>query len=223
MAWRVYFFTFGTYGRWLHGCEKWSHSNNAGRIAPNYGLYEAMTDSLQSDQYAFTTSQRVWLHNAIYRYCIKNELIIDALNVRTNHIHLVISTKRNLTHAQIMMGLKGAISKLMHDEGIVPRAQRIWERRYGITTITYYKTWYYCVNYTLFEQGSNWYLRDTVMAKLHRIPFEGGEPNRAALRRASANERANAVRYKALKKEEELDPMEIAEDEYDVEAPYIEE
>ncbi len=218
MTWRVYFFTFGAYARWLHGSSKGSYSHNKGRMGSNPGLEAAMASSLTSEPYEFTLSQRVWLHDAIYRYCIKNGLIVDALNVRLSHIHIVISTQRNLTREEIIHDLKGAIARLLHEEGILPIEQRVWERRYTCSRLTYYKSWYNRVHYTLFGQGSNYYLRGTRFARYYKIPFIDGEPDAKALRDASASAKVNAIRYNTLKHGDVIDPIEEFDDDYDVEA-----
>ncbi len=219
MTWRFYFFTFGTYGRWLHGSEKGSHSHKKGRLAPNANLESSMRSELQSEPKTFNLYVLAWLFDEIFHYCLQHGLIIDALNVRTNHIHLVIATNRNLTRWSIIAGLKQYLSRRLHETGYVPPEFRVWERRYSCTSITNYPSWYRATQYTLFEQDSNYYMIQTAFARQNRLPFEHGEPLESALRNAFVSRSIHSFRKTILQSLDTLDPEEICHDELDLE-PY---
>ena len=92
----AYLFTFRTYGTWLHGDERGSvdrlHNQyqspylppDRNRLAHNLGL-------LSHDVVTLDGQQRRLVRIAIRETCSMREWPLCGLNVRTNHVHAVIS------------------------------------------------------------------------------------------------------------------------------------
>ena len=95
MAPLAYFITFRTYGSWLHGDER-------GTMDPANAVYgeerlprddfrrRAMAASLKNETPMLTADRRTVVEAAIRKVCETKEWELHALNVRTNHVHVVV-------------------------------------------------------------------------------------------------------------------------------------
>ncbi|MGE0600458.1 MAG: transposase [Dehalococcoidia bacterium] len=127
----AYFLTFTTYGSRLAGDERGSVDRNHNRfetptIAP-VGTYEGYARSLQtSGSLVFTSQQRLAVDRAIRERCLHAGWEIYALNVRTNHVHVVLGadTKPELA----MNSLKVWATRALRRARLVDPDQKIWTR-----------------------------------------------------------------------------------------------
>jgi len=92
----AYLITFRTYGTWLHGDERGSvdryHNQYPGpRIVPNRILEKQHTVKLKGSPVKLDSSQRSLVEAAIREVCDHRAWMLTAINVRTNHVHTVVS------------------------------------------------------------------------------------------------------------------------------------
>ena len=92
----AYFITFRTYGTWLHGDERGSidryHNLYQGpRVAPNRVLEKQHEAKLKGDPVKLDAKQRPLVEAAIREVCDHRQWNLRAVNVRTNHVHTVVS------------------------------------------------------------------------------------------------------------------------------------
>lgn len=92
----AYLITLRTYGTWLHGDKKLSVDrkfNKFGtpRLAENLKLKKAMTEELKQESLLFDEKCRKIVENTIREVCVYREYDLQAINVRSNHIHTVVS------------------------------------------------------------------------------------------------------------------------------------
>jgi len=93
----AYLITFRCYGTWLHGDERGAvgrrKSNHFGgpRISPNQVLLEIDQRSAKASSFELGTAERTVVEKAIEKVCEVRAYHLYALNVRTNHVHLVVS------------------------------------------------------------------------------------------------------------------------------------
>jgi REP element-mobilizing transposase RayT len=90
----AYLITFRTYGTWLHGDARGSidrHNNTYG--APKYSAEphwnRISADRLQREPVTLNAFRRTCVDKAIRETCEKRDWRLIALNVRTNHVHVV--------------------------------------------------------------------------------------------------------------------------------------
>jgi REP element-mobilizing transposase RayT len=93
----AYLITFRTYGTWLHGDERGSidryHNQYRGpRVAPNPILEGQHRTKLKSQPVLLDEAQRPVVKQAIKEVCTHRAWRLYALNVRTNHAHVVVNT-----------------------------------------------------------------------------------------------------------------------------------
>ena len=88
--------TFRCYGSWLHGDVRGSvdslHNRYKGPYAPpNENRNRHNREMLKGEPVLLDASRRVAVDRAIRETCVQREWILRAVNVRTNHVHVVIS------------------------------------------------------------------------------------------------------------------------------------
>ena len=91
----AYLITFRTYGTWLHGDERGSvdRLHNAYKlpyIAPNKKWHQHNAQTLKNEPVMLNAKQRNAVEKAIRETCEKRNWILEAINVRTNHVHTVV-------------------------------------------------------------------------------------------------------------------------------------
>lgn len=92
----AYFITFRTYGTWLHGDVRGSidryHNVYRGPRVPENPVMEAQHRArLRSNPIVLDDKQRKVITEAIKEVCAHRGWTLLAINVRTNHVHVVVS------------------------------------------------------------------------------------------------------------------------------------
>ena len=92
----AYLISFRTYGTWLHGDARGSTNRKQNRygtprIAPKPRLLDAELKQLQRPSFMLDGSQRPVVEKAIREVCTNRGYWLQAINVRTNHVHTVVS------------------------------------------------------------------------------------------------------------------------------------
>ena len=91
----AHFITFRTYGTWQHGDERGSidryHNKFRGpRVPTNPVLKKQQDKKLKSEPVFLDGSQRKAVDTAIRQVCSYRGWKLFAINIRTNHVHLVV-------------------------------------------------------------------------------------------------------------------------------------
>lgn len=91
-----YLITFRCYGTWLHGDERGSIDRFHNRYKSDYlpqsdRRKEVNRRLLKSEPVALNAAQRESVESAIREVCKHRRWFLHALNVRTNHVHSVVS------------------------------------------------------------------------------------------------------------------------------------
>lgn len=95
-----YLITFRTYGTWLHGDQRTSmqrvHDENDRSVclAPNVPLEDRMFEELKQAPTVLSRNQRIVVEAAIRETCEFRSYGLPALNVRSNHAHVVVFSRR---------------------------------------------------------------------------------------------------------------------------------
>ncbi len=129
----AYLITIRTFGTWLHGDERGSvdlHGKNiygTKRQSPNMKLESAMRDNQAAvPAFLFNGKQRYVVAAAIRRVCVKRSYGLIAINIRTNHAHVVVSAQ--MKPDIIMTAFKANATRELRNAGLVDRETRIWSR-----------------------------------------------------------------------------------------------
>src|SRR5947208_7148644 len=92
----AYLITFRCYGTWLHGDERGSIDRFHNRykspyIPPNGRWHSYNQRALKSEALILNAAQRRSVTSAIREVCSARRWILHAVNIRTNHVHSVVS------------------------------------------------------------------------------------------------------------------------------------
>ena len=93
----AYLLTFRTYGTWLHRDIRGSYQRSRDRrfgtinVDPSVPLDEKMSEKMEQPAVALNTDQRAIVSESIAEVCEHRTFSLRALNVRTNHVHAVVS------------------------------------------------------------------------------------------------------------------------------------
>jgi REP element-mobilizing transposase RayT len=92
----AYLITFRSYGTWLHGDERGSVDRfhnlyQTPYLPPDRKRLEHNLKQLSSESVTLNAKQRDSIETAIRETCVVRKWILRAINVRTNHVHAVVS------------------------------------------------------------------------------------------------------------------------------------
>ena len=133
----AYLITFRSYGTWLHGDERGSvdrHRNRyeSPRIAKTGPWFRANAQTLKHPPVTLDAARRRAVKAAIHETCAVRGWQLHALNVRTNHVHIVVSAA--CEPERVLTALKAYATRQMRETGCWPREHSPWaeggSRRY---------------------------------------------------------------------------------------------
>ena len=132
MDWPLAFLiTFRTYATWLHGDERGSVDRN--HNVPGTPLLPSDPRREVEERWLTTIApvmlsdaQREVVHRAILDVCRHRRWALHALNVRTNHVHLVVSSDEG--PERVMNTLKSWATRRLTEAGQWAGGSRPWSR-----------------------------------------------------------------------------------------------
>lgn len=127
-----YFITFTTYGERLHGDERGSverlRSAGAGvrELLPDQGREGRERQVLLSTAMTLHGEQRQAVADAARGVCSHHNWRLHALNVRTNHVHIVVSGPA--TPERMMNAFKSWATRHLREARLVGSQEKVWTR-----------------------------------------------------------------------------------------------
>jgi REP element-mobilizing transposase RayT len=154
-----YLITIRTFGTWLHGDERGSmdrHGKNiygAPRIAENPKLHAQMSRERATPEFLLDTAQRACVDKAVRSMCRTRGYGLFAINVRTNHVHTVISAAAK--PEGIINALKANATRELRENRLVDLNTSVWSR--GGSRRYLWKQHHVdaAIDYVLFGQGKD--------------------------------------------------------------------
>jgi len=128
----AYLITIRTYGTWLHGDERYSmdlHGKNiygTPKISPNKNLTSMMLGNRKNDAFVLNGRQRCVVDTAIRNVCRLRGYGLAAINVRTNHVHSVVSASKK--PESIITAFKSNVTRELNKAGLISNDQTVWSR-----------------------------------------------------------------------------------------------
>lgn len=126
----AYHITWTTYGTWLHGDSRgWVLWGDAG-IKPDAERERAARQRMVEAAVILTEEQRVLVEQTIREHCRLRGWVLRAVNVRSNHIHVVVSAAAP-AH-EVMNQFKAWCSRKLSDSAglVTPVARKAGRRRW---------------------------------------------------------------------------------------------
>jgi REP element-mobilizing transposase RayT len=153
----AYLLTFRTFGTWLHGEERHSvdrHGKNVygtPDVAPNQKLYDRMQRELKQPAVILNDIQRTIVETAIKELCEQRKYHLQALNVRINHVHAVVSAQSK--PERIADAFKAFSTKKLREENLIFKEITIWSRGRSRRYLWKPRHVDLAINYVLYAQG----------------------------------------------------------------------
>lgn len=127
----VYFITFRTYGTWLGGDERgtvdrWHNIPGRPRAVASPARAAYRTSLLRDEPGILHSVERTVVDAAIRETCAVREWPLLALNVRTNHVHVVLWSPEPPEKAMNM--LKAYSTRALRREDLRGSSDRPWAR-----------------------------------------------------------------------------------------------
>jgi REP element-mobilizing transposase RayT len=117
----AYFISFRTYGTWLHGDKRGSidRFHNAYRspyIKQIEKWHHYNEQRLKAKPFILKANERRCVEAAIRETCNFRKWLLQAINVRTNHIHTVVSANRKA--GLVLNAFKANATRRLRDDGL---------------------------------------------------------------------------------------------------------
>ena len=128
----AYLITFRCYGTWLHGDERGSmdrrkyHVYGTPDLPPNKKLMEDERNALKNPPFILNRSQRAVVDEAIRKVCEHRAYVLHAINVRTNHVHSVVTASCKPEH--VMDSFKAYATRQLRKSGLLGQDVKPWAR-----------------------------------------------------------------------------------------------
>ena len=128
----AYLVTWTTYGSWLHGDERSSVHKNQARpgdpfIQPFPLRVEGARRTLRHEPVTLDDAQRTAVAAAIREHALFASWRMLAINVRTNHVHLVVAAE-GVPPERVMNSMKSWATRRLRAEGLMSADARVWTR-----------------------------------------------------------------------------------------------
>ena len=128
----AYLLTWTTYGTWLPGDERGSVDNRHNIYGeepapPDAERRATSTARLAQPPFRMDDAARAVVRDAIIDHCAFRRWELVTLNVRSNHVHVVVQS--NLTPADTAAKLKARATRLLRERGVIPPDRIVWTER----------------------------------------------------------------------------------------------
>jgi REP element-mobilizing transposase RayT len=128
-----YLITFRCYGTWLHGDKRGSIDRSHNRYKSQYlprsdSREERNREILRSEPGLLDAHQRQTVDDAIKEVCNHRDWFLHTLNVRTNHVHVVVSIG-SLEPSRALNAFKSYATRRMLENGTWKPTHSPWADR----------------------------------------------------------------------------------------------
>ncbi len=129
---KAYFISIRCYGTWLHGDARGSVNRRSFNVVgtpkmpPNPFLERSDKAYLKNPPVTFDAKRRAAVKSAIREVCEKRGYVLVAINVRTNHVHIVIAA--NNKPELMMNAFKSYATRRLREQGLTCADEKVWSR-----------------------------------------------------------------------------------------------
>ena len=152
----AYFVTFRCYGTWLHGDKRGSTSRfrNIFRTPhhrPNKAWQKQITNQLKHSAFQLGTEPRRVVARSIEETCEIRRWSLHAVNVRTNHVHVVIGAG-DIEAKKALGALKANATRALRARNLCDQDRSPWSRGGSVRYIWDISALGSVVDYVLYDQ-----------------------------------------------------------------------
>jgi REP element-mobilizing transposase RayT len=126
----AYFISFRTYGTWLHGDKRGSIDRFHNRYrspykSPNKNWQRENESLLKTEPLILKARERKSIESAIRDTCTRRQWRLQAINVRTNHVHTVVSATRHKA-GLVLNAFKANATRQLRQDGLWAHSFSPW-------------------------------------------------------------------------------------------------
>jgi REP element-mobilizing transposase RayT len=126
----AYLITFRCHGTWLHGDERGSTDRSHNRykspyISPSEEWRQYNAGKLKGEPVTLDAARRESVEAAVRETCASRNWLLRAINVRTNHVHVVVSTGGTKPE-RALNAFKANATRQMRQDGFWQRPHSPW-------------------------------------------------------------------------------------------------
>jgi len=155
----AYLITFRCFGTWLHGDKRGSidrfHNHyKSPYIEPNERWHRHNTQVLEGKPVVLKLSQRQLVDRAVLETCDFRKWHLHALNVRTNHVHVVVSIGF-LAPDRALSAFKANATRKMPEDGCWLQDSSPWAEKGSKRYLWNERSVAQAIAYVLYGQGDD--------------------------------------------------------------------
>ena len=125
----AYFISFRSYGTWLHGDQRGSIDRLHNRygepyLPPNEAWQRHNRKQLKTELSSLGARERASVEKAIRETCSVRKWHMQAFNVRTNHVHTVVTANRK--PGLVLNAFKANATRQLREDQLWPHASSLW-------------------------------------------------------------------------------------------------
>jgi REP element-mobilizing transposase RayT len=129
----AYFISWSCYASWLHGDPRGSvnhYQNKRGEplVRGNPGINRFEATQTDSPPGRLDGERRALIERAIRDHCAFRKWPLHALNVRTNHVHVVVTCPCETHPDQVLIQFKAWATRRLREAGLAQKDARIWTK-----------------------------------------------------------------------------------------------
>jgi REP element-mobilizing transposase RayT len=153
----AYLITFRCHGTWLHGDERGSIDRFHNRykspyIEPNKRWQRHNKEALKGELITLDASQRKSVESAVRETCATRKWLLHAANVRTNHVHTVISIG-SIKPEGALGALKANATRQMRQDNCWRHNNSPWAEKGSKRSLWNERSVARAIDYVLYGQG----------------------------------------------------------------------
>jgi REP element-mobilizing transposase RayT len=153
----AYLITFRCYGTWFHGNKRGSvdrrkfNTYGTAFIAASDSLEKAELSQLKTKSFILNKNQRKIVETSIKEVCKFREYQVHAVNVRSNHVHCVVSAQSR--PEKVMNSFKSYSTRNLKKANLISTDEKIWARHGSTRYLWKDQHVSLAIDYVLYSQG----------------------------------------------------------------------
>jgi REP element-mobilizing transposase RayT len=154
----AYLISFRTYGTWLHGDKRGSIDRFHNRygtpyMPPNAKWHSYNQQQLRTKPLILEAHHRGAVETAIRETCEIRRWSLLAFNVRTNHVHTVVASKRKSD--VVLSAFKANATRQLREDGLWTHEFSPWARKGSRRNLWNERSVAQAIDYVLYGQGDD--------------------------------------------------------------------
>jgi len=154
----AYLISFRTYGTWLHGDARGSmdHKHNVygtRKIAANQRFEGSDAKQLKHPPIALNAKQRSQVEEAVRVVCKYRHYLLRAINVRTNHVHTVVTAM--IKPEPVLEAFEAYATRKLRREDLLSATVKPWARHGSTVYLWKERDVAKAIEYAMLSQGDD--------------------------------------------------------------------